>query len=61
MRAFDCAGEAGSNAQRTLAPHVIRDQPVTDFETLNYLKAALDRLVKFFGIDPKLEMSRKRA
>ena|SRR5687768_5710951 len=60
MRAFDCAGEAGCKAQRTLAPHVIRDVAVTDFETLNYLKAALDRLVKFFGIDPNLRVAGRR-
>jgi hypothetical protein len=61
MKAFDKAGEAGSKAQRTLAPHVIRDEPVTDLQTLEWLKAALDRLVRFFGIDPKLQMSRRRA
>ena len=61
MRAFDCAGEAGCKAQRTLAPHVIRDEPVTDFQTLEWLKSALDKLVKFFGIDPKLQMSKRRA
>jgi hypothetical protein len=60
MRVFDCAGEAGSKAQRTLAPHVIRDEPVTDLQTLEWLKAALDRLVRFFGIDPKLKLSRGR-
>jgi hypothetical protein len=57
MRAFDCAGEAGSKAQRTLAPHVIRDEPVMDFETLYRLKSALDRLVCFFGIDRDLQIS----
>ena len=60
MKAFDKAGEAGCKAQRTLAPHVIRDEPVMDFETLDRLKAALDRLVRFFGIDPKLKLSRRR-
>lgn len=54
MKAFDCAGEAGCKAQRTLAPYVIRDEPVMDFETLDRLKAVLKRLVRFFGIDPKL-------
>lgn len=58
-RAFECASDAGSRAQRTLAPHVIRDEPVTDFETLDRLKAALDRLVKFFGIDPELRLARR--
>lgn len=57
MRAFDCAGEAGCKAQRTLAPHVIRDEPVMDFETLDRLKSALDRLVGFFGIDRNLQIS----
>ena len=61
MRAFDCAGEAGCKAQRTLAPHVIRDEPVMDFETLDRLKAALDRLVRFFGIDPNLKHSTRRS
>src|SRR5687768_311692 len=60
MRAFDCAGGAGCRAQRTLAPHVIRDVAVTDFETLERLKAALDRLVRFFGIDPNLTHSKMR-
>jgi hypothetical protein len=60
MKAFDCAGAAGCKAQRTLAPHVIRDEPVMDFETLDRLKAALDRLVRFFGIDPKLKLSSRR-
>lgn len=57
-KAFECAGEAGSKAQRTLKPHVVRDEPVTDLQTLERLKAALDRLVRFFGIDPKLEHSK---
>lgn len=57
-RAFECAGEAGLKAQRTLAAHVVRDEPVTDFETLDRLKAALDRLVRFFGIDPGLTKRR---
>ena len=61
MKAFDRAGEAGSKAQRTLAPHVIRDEPVTDLQTLEWLKEALDKLVRFFGIDPKLEQSKRRA
>ena len=61
MKAFDKAGEAGCKAQRTLAPHVIRDEPVTDLQTLEWLRAALDRLVRFFGIDPKLELSSRRA
>lgn len=60
MKAFDRAGEAGCKAQRTLAPHVIRDEPVTDLQTLKMLKAALDKLVRFFGIDPKLEHSKRR-
>jgi hypothetical protein len=60
MKAFDKAGEAGCKAQRTLAPHVIRDEPVTDLQTLKMLKAALDKLVRFFGIDPKLKLSRGR-
>ena len=60
MKAFDCAGEAGCKAQRTLAPHVIRDEPVTDLQTLKWLKAALGKLVKFFGIDPKLKLSSRR-
>jgi hypothetical protein len=61
MKAFDKAGEAGSKAQRTLAPYVIRDEPVTDLQTLKMLKAALGKLVRFFGIDPKLQMSKRRA
>lgn len=59
-KAFERAGEAGCKAQRTLAPHVIRDEPVTDLQTLEWLKAALDRLVRFFGIDPKLKLSNRR-
>lgn len=58
MKAFDRAGEAGCKAQRTLAPHVIRDEPVTDLQTLEWLKSALDKLVMFFGIDPGLTKRR---
>jgi hypothetical protein len=59
-KAFEAAGEAGLRAQRTLAPYVVRDQPVTDFETLNLLKAALDKLVRFFGIDINMQISHVR-
>lgn len=54
-KAYECANVAGDRSVRALAPHVIRDEPVTDFETLDRLKAALDRLVRFFGIDPSLK------
>jgi hypothetical protein len=59
-RAFECAAQDGRRAQRTLAPYVIRDQPVDDFETLRLLGCALDRLVKFFGIDKNLQISHVR-
>lgn len=59
-KAFECAGEAGNKAQRTIAPHVILDKPVADFTTLNLLKNALDKLVKHFGIDRNLQISHVR-
>lgn len=59
-RAFEAAMEAGDKAQRAVKNHAVLDKPVGDFETLRLLKNGLDKLVKHFGIDPKLQISKGR-
>lgn len=59
-KAFEKAAEAGSRATRAMKQHVILDAPIGDFETLKLLKSALDKLVKHFGIDERLQISESR-
>ena len=60
-RAYDAAFEAcwPIRFQRLIAHHVIRDQPVDDFDDRDLLKRGLDKLVGHFGIDPGLTIDRR--
>jgi len=59
-KAFEACMEAGHRAQRAVKDHAIFERKISDFGTLDLLKAGLDRLVVHFGIDPKLQISSSR-
>lgn len=61
-RAYDSAFESCGpvRLQKALAHHVIHDRKVGDFLTRDLLKTGLDKLVKHFGIDPRLQISHVR-
>ena len=58
--AFEACMEAGHRAQRAVKDHAVFERKISDFSTLDLLKAGLDRLVVHFGIDPKLQISSSR-
>jgi hypothetical protein len=58
--AFEACMEAGHRAQRAVKDHAIFERKISDFGTIDQLKAGLDKLVVHFGIDPKLQISSSR-
>ena len=59
-KAFDASMEAGRAAHRAVKDHVVLDKPVGDFDSLTALSRGLSRLVDHFGLDARLQMSRRR-
>ena len=57
-RAYDAAFEACGPVrfQKLIAHHVIHDKRSDDLGERDLLKRGLDKLVKHFGIDPKLPL-----
>lgn len=61
-RAYDSAFESCGpvKLQKLIAHHVIHDKPFPSWGERDLLKSGLDKLVKHFGIDPKLQISKSR-
>ena len=61
-RAYDSAFESCGpvRLQKLIAHHVVHDRRIGDFADRDLLKSGLDKLVKHFGIDPKLQISKTR-
>ena len=61
-RAYDSAFESCGpvRLQKLIAHHVIHDRPVGSFDDRNLLIEGLNKLVKHFGIDERLQISESR-
>lgn len=58
MRAFECL--SSHRIQRAMSHHVVRDVPISDFDTLDLLKIGLSRLVEHFSLAPDMQISESR-
>ncbi len=54
--AFEAMAGDGQKAQRAVAHHAVNDRPISDFESLGYLRRGLSTLVEHFGIDRNLQI-----
>lgn len=59
--AFCACGDAGNKAQRAVRDFAVFERVCPDRYSLTLLISGLDRLVKHFGLDPRLQISVSKA
>ncbi|MCX7319239.1 MAG: hypothetical protein NT113_07000 [Hyphomicrobiales bacterium] len=56
-RAFESI--CGQRAQKAVADCVVREERISQFDGLKYLRCGLDNLVSHFGIDPAMQITNR--